>query len=199
MFYYLRGSVAAMEENLAVIDCGGVGYACHTSTYTLARLRQGQTETLYTRAVIREDAFDLYGFVSKRELQYFELLIAVTGVGPKAALAILSACTPQSFSLAILTNDEKALTAAAGVGKKLAQRIVLELRDKLGQTEEAAASGMAASTQAAAPAHDKAAEVSAALQALGYSPSDAALALRGADLESMTVQDGIRYGLRNMM
>ena len=200
MFYYLKGTVTAMEANLAVIDCGGVGFACHTTTYTQSQLKQGQTSTLYTHCIIREDAFDIYGFSGKMELASFQMLVGVSGVGPKAALAILSACTPESFSLAILTGDEKALTAAPGVGKKLAQRIILELKDKLSsQTTELdfSDSGLAA---AAGPASQGvAAEVTAALQALGYSQADVAVALRGADLSGMSVQDGIRYGLRKMM
>ena len=200
MFYYLKGTIAAMEANLAVVDCGGVGFACHTTTYTQGQLKLGQVSTLYTHCNIREDAFDIYGFATKKELSAYQMLIGVNGVGPKAALAILSSCTPESFSLAILTGDEKALTAAPGVGKKLAQRIILELKDKLSsQTTELDFSDSGLSAAASPAAQGIAAEVSAALQALGYSSADVAAALRGADLSSMSVQDGIRLGLRNMM
>ena len=200
MFYYISGIVKLLEENLAVIDCGGIGFACHTGTATLSRLRTGETCTLYTHCNIQEDAFDIYGFYTKRELDCFRLLIGVTGVGPKAALALLSALTPESLTLAILAEDEKTLTSARGVGKKMAQRIILELKDKLaGQTTELDfSSDSAPSTSANAVSGGKA-EVFAALAALGYSQADAAAALRGVDLESMSVQDGIRYALRAMM
>ena len=132
MFYYFNGEVTLLESNLAVIDCGGVGYACRTSSYTLSRLHVGECARLYTYCSIREDAFDIYGFSTREELRNFELLLGVTGVGAKAALAILSSTTPDRFALAIFSQDEKALTAAPGVGKKLAQRILLELKDKLG-------------------------------------------------------------------
>ena len=127
-FYYLEGTIALLDANLAVIDCGGVGYGCATTRYTLSQLKTGQRHRLYTYCNIREDAFEIYGFSTRDELRCFEMLLGVTGVGPKAALAILSATTPDGFRLAVLTGDEKTLTAAAGVGKKLAQRILLELR-----------------------------------------------------------------------
>ncbi len=132
MFYYLNGEITLLEENLAVVDCGGVGFACHTTAYTLSKLRVGQTGKLFTYCNIREDAFDIFGFSTREELRCFELLVGVTGVGPKAAIAILSSASPERFTLAIMTQDEKMLTAAPGVGKKLAQRIILELKDKLG-------------------------------------------------------------------
>ena len=137
MFYYFNGEVTLLESNLAVIDCGGVGYACRTSSYTLSRLHVGERARLYTYCSIREDAFDIYGFSTREELRNFELLLGVTGVGAKAALAILSSTTPDRFALAIFSQDEKALTAAPGVGKKLAQRILLELKDKLGDAAPA--------------------------------------------------------------
>ncbi len=142
-YYYLNGTVALLDANLAVIDCGGVGYACHTTTYTQSQLTVGQTAKLYTYCSIREDAFDIFGFSSREEKACFERLLSVSGVGPKAALAILSASTPQAFTLAIVTGDEKALTRAPGIGKKLAQRILLELKDKLGSLESVSVSDAA--------------------------------------------------------
>ena len=132
MFYYLNGTVAEIAAGLAVIDCGGVGYACATTNYTLSQLKKGERARLYTYLHVREDIFELYGFASQQELNSFKMLIGVSGVGPKAALAILSATTPQNLALSIVTEDEKALTAAQGIGKKIAQRIILELKDKLG-------------------------------------------------------------------
>ena len=132
MIYYVSGPVAVLEPGLAVIDCGGVGYGCRVTAYTAGQLKLNQTAKLYVTESIREDAYDLYGFSSKEEQRCFDLLTSVNGVGPKAAMAILSAGGPQNFTLAVMTGDEKMLTAAQGVGKKIAQRIILELKDKIG-------------------------------------------------------------------
>ena len=131
MFYYLDGTVAEILPYLAVIDCGGVGYACKTTNNTLASLKKGQRGKLYTYLNVGEGIFELYGFATQNELNSFKLLISVSGVGPKAALAILSVGTPETLAMAIVTGDEKTLTAAPGIGKKIAQRIILELKDKM--------------------------------------------------------------------
>ena len=131
MFYYVNGTVAEIEAGLAVIDCSGVGYACATTNYTLSQLKKGERAKLYTYLNVREDAMELFGFASQSELRSFKMLIGVSGVGPKAALSILSSTTPQQLSMAVVMGDEKALTAAPGIGKKIAQRIILELKDKL--------------------------------------------------------------------
>ena len=131
MFYYLSGNVTVLEPGLAVIDCNGVGYGCRVTAYTAAQLKLNQPARLYITESIREDAFDLFGFISREEQRCYEMLTTVNGVGPKAAMAILSP-GPQNFTLAVMTGDEKMLTAAQGVGKKLAQRIILELKDKIG-------------------------------------------------------------------
>lgn len=197
MFYYLNGEITLMEGNLAVVDCGGVGYACHTTSYTLSKLKIGQRAKLYTYCNIREDAFDIYGFCSREELRCFELLLGVTGVGPKAAIAILSASSPERFTLAIMTMDEKALTAAQGVGKKLAQRIILELKDKLGGVTEVDFSG---SGGAAVPVSgSNLALAQSALAELGYSQAEIAGALKGLKTEGMTTEDIIRQCLRAMV
>ena len=124
MFYYLNGTITILDTNLAVVDCGGVGYACHTTNYTISRLQVGRQARLYTYCNIKEDAFDIFGFYTREELDCFEKLLSVGGVGPKAALAILSVVTPDQFTLAVMTQDVKTLTMAQGVGKKLAERIM---------------------------------------------------------------------------
>ena len=136
MLYYVSGTVAVLEPGLAVIDCGGVGYGCRVTAYTAGQLKLNQNARLYITESIREDAFDLFGFISREEQRCFELLTSVSGVGPKAAIAILSSGGPQNFTLAVMTGDEKMLTAAQGVGKKLAQRIILELKEKIGGSME---------------------------------------------------------------
>ena len=132
MLYYVSGPVTVLEPGLAVIDCGGVGYGCRVTAYTAAQLKLNTPTRLYITESIKEDAYDLYGFATREEQRCYELLTAVNGVGPKAALAILSSGGPQNFTLAVMTGDEKMLTAAQGVGKKIAQRIILELKDKIG-------------------------------------------------------------------
>ena len=195
MFYYLNGTVALLDANLAVIDCGGVGYACHTSNYTLARLQNGKPAKLFTYCNIKEDAFDIYGFSTREELDCFRRLIGVTGVGTKAALAILSAVSPDQLTLAVMTQDDKTITMAQGVGKKLAQRIILELKDKLGASQlELNTAQMAAS---GTPVRgSKTAEATAALVGLGYSQTEAAAALKGLDVENLSIEDIIRQALR---
>lgn len=197
MFYYLNGEIALMDGNLAVIDCGGVGYACHTTAYTLSKLRVGQNAKLYTYCNIREDAFDIYGFSSREELHCFELLLGVTGVGPKAAIAILSATSPERFTLAIMTQDERALTAAQGVGKKLAQRIILELKDKMGAVSEV---DLSAPSAAVVPtAGSNLALAQAALAELGYSSAEIGAALKGVQAEGKSTEEIVKQCLRAMV
>ncbi len=197
MLYYVSGEVTVLEPDLAVIDCGGVGYGCHITAYTAAQLKLHQKAKLYITESIREDAFDLYGFSSKDEQRCYSLLTSVNGVGPKAAMAILSAGGPQNFTLAVMTGDEKMLTAAQGVGKKIAQRIILELKDKIGggsmelDFSSAAPTPIPAQSNAAALAH-------AALQELGYSPAEITQALRGAD-PAATTEELVRHALRAMV
>ena len=200
MFYYLSGTVAHVEPYLAVIDCGGVGYACRTTTFTLSQIKKGDKAKLFTYLSVREDAMDLYGFASSEELKLFQQLISVSGVGPKAALSILSAGTPANLALAIITGDEKSLTAAAGVGKKLAQRIILELKDKLakGQTVSAAGESVAGPAVTIIP-QNKLSEASAALAVLGYSQAEINVALKGIDIDNQSLEQIIRLALKNMM
>ena len=199
MFYYLDGTVAEILSGLAVIDCGGVGYACLTTNHTLSQIRKGERSKLYTYLNVGESVFDLYGFASSKELESFRMLLGVSGVGPKAALAILSACTPEALALAVVSGDEKALTAAPGVGKKIAQRIILELKDKLAR--ESAATGLDFSGGNAGKATaftSKAGEAAAALAVLGYSAQEAAAALKGLDTDALSLEELIRQALKRM-
>ena len=196
MIYYVSGEVTVLEPGLAVIDCGGVGYGCRVTAYTASQLKLHQKARLYVTESIREDAYDLYGFISREEQRCYELLTSVSGVGPKAALAILSA-GPQSFTLGVMTGDEKLLTAAQGVGKKLAQRIILELKEKVGGAgTELDFSGPSVSAPAAQG--NNAAMANAALQELGYSPAEIANALKGAD-PNATTEELVRFALRAMV
>ena len=198
MFYYLNGVVAEMEANLAVIDCGGVGYACATTNYTLSQLKKGERAKLYTYMNVREDAVELFGFATQSELHSFKLLLGVSGVGPKAALSILSANTPANLAMAVVMGDEKALTAAPGIGKKIAQRIILELKDKLAK-EQSSFSGDSGAILPVAVPDDKVREAGAALAVLGYSASEVAAALKGIDMDALPLEEIIRQALKRMV
>ena len=196
MLYYVSGTVTILEPGLAVIDCGGVGYGCRVTAYTAAQLKLSQPAKLFITESIREDAYDIYGFISREEQRCYDLLTSVTGVGPKAALAILSA-GPQNFTLAVMTGDEKLLTAAQGVGKKLAQRIILELKDKVGGGN--AELDFSAGPVASAPvAGNNTTLATQALKELGYSPAEIATALKGAD-PNATTEELVRHALRAMV
>ena len=200
MLYYLNGTVAEILPYLAVIDCGGVGYACRTTNTTLASLKKGKPGKLYTYLNVGEDIFELYGFATQNELNSFKLLLGVSGVGPKAALSILSAGTPESLAMAIVTGDEKTLTAAQGVGKKIAQRIILELKDKM-SNETAASLDFSGGKGASAPAvfSNKATDAAQALAVLGYSSQEVSQALRGIDMENLPLEEIIRQSLKKMV
>lgn len=201
MFYYLDGTVAEILPSLAVVDCGGVGYACMTTHHTLSLLKKGERGRLYTYLNVGESVFDLYGFATQRELESFRLLLSVSGVGPKAAVAILSANTPESLALAIVTGDEKSLTAAPGIGKKTAQRIILDLRDKMAQQAEAGldfSGGGAGRPGSAVFAGSKESEAAAALSVLGYSAAEVQRALQGLDTDALPLEEIIRQSLKRM-
>ena len=196
MIYYLNGPVTILEPGLAVVECGGVGYGCRITAFTAGQLKLNQNTRLYITESIREDAHDLYGFSSREEQRCYELLTSVNGVGPKAAMSIL-ASGPQNFTLAVMTGDEKMLTAAQGVGKKIAQRIILELKEKIGGASMEL--DFTAGPVSAAPQQQgNAALANAALQELGYSPAEIAQALKGVDPKAST-EDMIRHALRAMV
>ena len=195
MYYYVNGTVAEIGPNLAVIDCGGVGYACATTNYTLAQLKRGEQAKLYTYLHVREEIFDLYGFSTQAELSSFKMLLGVSGVGPKAALAILSSGTPDQLALSIVTGDEKSLTGVPGIGKKIAQRIILELKDKLAKEQTGLDARMG--TLSPIPAGGKTQEAASALAVLGYSSQEISAALKGVDA-ALPVEEMIRIALKKM-
>jgi Holliday junction DNA helicase RuvA len=199
MFYYLSGQVALMEENLAVIDCGGVGYACRTTRNTLSRLHQGENARLFTYLSVREDAVDLYGFATREELNCFQQLIGVSGVGPKAAVAILSAVNPTGLAMAVVTGDEKALTAAQGIGKKTAQRIILELKDKMAKSQPMPSGESYGGKGTTVIPQNKLSEATAALAVLGYSSAEIQTAFQGIAMEELTLEEIIRQALKKMV
>ena len=198
MFHYIEGSVSIIGQNLAVIDVGGVGYACRVTANTLSRIEQGKKARLYTYCYIKEDAFDIFGFFDISEKRCFELLISVSGVGPKAALSILSSASPESLALAIIDDNEAALTIAPGIGKKIAQRIILELKDKVSKENTALkAAGYIPARAAAGSSASKQNDAAAALAVLGFSQAEISSAMRGLETESLSVEEIIREVLKN--
>ena len=198
MFYYVDGTVSVLQTGLAVIDCGGVGYACRTTNQSLSRLTVGQKGKLFTHLYVREELFELYGFATEDELNCFRLLIGVSGVGPKAALSILSATTPEGLAMSIITGDEKALTVAQGIGKKIAQRIILELKDKLAK-EQSSFSAQGGGVVPVSLPGDKGNEAAAALAVLGYGSQEISLALKGVDMDALPLEEIIRQALKKMV
>lgn len=197
MFYHLKGKVEAIEPNLAVIDCGGIGFALNASSNTLSHLKIGEAAKLYTHEHIREDSFELFGFFDHQEKRCFEMLIDVSGVGPKAAISILSSTTPEALAMAVISGDEKALTAAQGVGKKIAQRILLELKDKIAkETSGISIGGTAASAQTGS---SKLSDAVSALAVLGYSTAEISFVMKEIDVESTPLEEIIKQALRKMI
>ena len=196
MIYSVKGKLIHCGQDFAVIECGGVGYACNTTLSTIGQIQGTQGDvTLYTSMVVREDDVSLYGFATLDELQAFKLLTSVSGVGPKAGLAILSVCNPQSFALAVASGDTKMFTKAKGVGPKVAQRVVLELKDKV--SKETALMGENSGVDFSVTSTGNASEAISALVVLGYSQSDAARFISALDPDT-PVEDMIKQALRGL-
>lgn len=196
MIYNVRGTLTYTDINYAVVECGGVGFKCFVSMTTLKELPPlGKETNLYTYLTVREDAMDLFGFATQQELDAFKLLITVSGVGPKAAMAVLSVLPPDRLSIAVSSGDVKSIQSAQGVGKKTAERIVLELKDKmLGIAPSNAAAVQ--SIQAVASNSD-AQEAVEVLVSLGFNQSDAATVVGAMD-KDLSVDDMIRKGLKQL-
>lgn len=197
MFYHIEGTLAEVGQNLAVIDCGGVGYGLNVTLNTLSCIKPGERTKLYVSEIVKEDAFDLYGFYTKSEKRCFEMLISVSGIGPKAALSILSANTPEGLALAIMNNNEKALTVAPGIGKKIAQRVILELKDKISKdTGPVELQIPVVNTPTEGGAVNDAV---AALTVLGYSSSEIAPVLKRIDVAGLSTEQIIKAVLKQMV
>ncbi len=196
MIYSLTGELTYIGDQFVVVDCGGVGFKCFTSVSTASSLgRIGEKVRLYTYLSVKEDALDLYGFKTEAELDSFRLLISVSGVGPKAAVSVLSEMSADKLALAVAAGDVKAITKANGVGKKIAERIVLELKDKLAGAS--LQGGGELISAAGAAENSPAGEAVAALVALGYGKSEAA-AVVGAMDQALPADEMIRQGLRQL-
>ena len=208
MYYYIRGELVASTLNMAVVDAGGVGYKMTVSENTYRslprRTDKNPSVTLYTYLSVREDGIELFGFINERELSSFKMLLSVSGVGPKAAMSILSLLTPEKFALAVCTEDRKTISKASGIGPKTAARIILELRDKLMKEtsidEDLSAAVLDHSAEAAgAPARGKTSEAMDALLVLGYTRAEAQKALSAIDTQALSIEDIIKEALKKLM
>lgn len=197
MLYSVRGKLINIESNAAVVECGGVGYLCQTTMNTLKTLKLNTEVMLYTYLNVREDAVDLFGFATKAELETFKNLISVSGVGPKAGLAVLSELSPEQVAMAIASDDLKTITRAQGIGKKIAQRIVLELKDKLAKAASADSSFAQAAQNSVSVTMGNVPKAIEALGVLGYAPSDVSPVLAGLD-SSLPVEQLIALTLKQM-
>lgn len=196
MFYCLTGKIIRSEANAVVLDCGGVGFFLNTTLTTFSKVgSNGSTVTLYTHLSVKEDALDLYGFIDETELDFFRLLISVTGVGPKAALSILSQLSPDKLALCVASGDSKTITKAPGIGPKIAQRIVLELKDKMKSAMPVFAQDSFAQEVAAVSSSSNTMEAVAALTALGYAQNEAAIAISKLDA-SLSTEELIKRALK---
>lgn len=199
MFYHLNGIVTDIDINLAVIDCSGVGYAVNTTTNTLSRLKIGEKSKVYISECIKEDSFELYGFATVSEKRCFEMLLTVSGIGPKAAQAILCAVTPEGLALAIMNGDDKAITAAQGVGKKIAQRVILELKDKVAKQMGAADAPEMPAVLTQTDSGAGRSDAVAALMVLGYGAAEINSVLRRMDTSGMSTEQIVKIALKNLM
>ena len=202
MFYYLKGTVAEIGQNSLVLDVSGIGFFINTSLKTLSSVKASSPATLYISESIGESNFDLYGFADLQEKRFFELLISVSGVGPKAAISLLSSLNTDTLVMAIVNDDAKALTSAPGIGKKIAQRIILELRDKLGAEVPTMAASISAGEGTPGSilgGNNAVSDAIAALTVLGYSMTEISPIIKSGDWTGMEAEQSIRIVLKNMI
>ena len=205
MFYYISGRLAHLDMNYAVVDAGGVGYKLTISQTTYSNLphraesEEAKRVTLYTYMAVREDGVELFGFSTKTELDAFKLLISVSGIGPKAAMSILTLLTPEKFALAVCTDDKKTISKANGIGPKTAARIILELKDKLMKEHGDAGVSALPVSSPAAKSTGKLQEATDALLVLGYSRAEALAALKDIDTSAIELEEIIRLSLKKLM
>lgn len=199
MFYHINGIVSELEPNLAVIECGGVGFEINITMTTAGMLSIGEKAKLYISEAIGENNFDLYGFKTKNDKRCFEMLISVSGIGPKAAMSILSHNSPESLALAIMNDDIKALTVAPGIGKKIAQRVILELKDKISkETSDIRDIQIPVAAQSAVQ-NSAVNDALIGLSVLGYSNAEINPVLKTLDISSMTAEEIIKAVLKKMV
>lgn len=196
MFDYLKGNIADIELNRVVVETAGIGFSVYTTANTISTLKHNEAAKLFIREVIREDTFDLYGFSSVKERNCFDMLTSVSGIGPKAAVSILSVNTPEMLAMAVVNNDLSTLTAAQGIGKKIAQRVILELKDKISKE---IGSDITEIPVSSVPAGKNAvSDAVLALGVLGYSTAEIMPVIKANNVESMKTEQIIKLVLKNM-
>ena len=199
MFAYIKGTIEYKRGNYIVVETGGVGYKIFMPLSSIERVGQAGSETkVYTYLYIREDNMSLYGFLTHEELGMFELLITVSGVGPKAAISLVSAIPPSKFSLAVITDDVKTLTKAQGIGTKMAQRVILELKDKIKKEQLSVAGGGIGEAAAAGSDNSRVAEAISALMVLGYTALEASRAVSAVYSDEMDLESIIKSSLKGL-
>lgn len=199
MFHHINGKITDIEPGLVAVECAGIGFALNATANTISHLKIGENAVLYVYESVREDAFELFGFFDKREKRSFEMLLGVSGVGPKAALAVLSSVTPEALAMAVISGDEKALTVVPGIGKKIAQRILLELKDKMVKESGAVDFGGPAAAPGAPTGVSKVSDAASALVVLGYSNAEITPVLKKIDTDSLPLEEIIRQALKQMI
>lgn len=200
MFEYIRGSLVCKGENYIVVDTNGIGYKINSSLYTIEGLGEiGEEVKIFTHLYVREDIMSLYGFSSHEEITMFELLISVSGVGPKAAISMMSAVSSSKFSIAIITEDTKILTQAQGIGKKIAQRIILELKDKIKKEQISIENFKNDEIDSNIGGNSKLSEAISALIVLGYTQLEANKAVSKVYTEDMELEEIIKLALKNLI
>ena len=199
MLYHLNGTVAELGQNLVVLDCGGIGFALNATLNTISKLKIGEKSKLYVAEAIGETNFDLYGFAEKTEKRCYEMLVSVSGIGPKAALSILSYTTPEGLALSIMNNDVRSLTAAPGIGKKIAQRVILELKDKIAKEMDSSEISIPTVSTPSPTENSNVSDAVTALTVLGYSSAEVAPILKQLDLSGMDAEQIIKAVLRHMV
>lgn len=196
MIYSVNGEVTHLEQNIIVVECGGIGFECRSTASAVSRAGIGEKIKLYTYMNVREDAMELYGFVDESELNCFKMLICVSGVGCKVAVDILSSLSPQEFALAVVNEDAKTITRVKGIGNKMAQRIILELKDRLKKNNSFETSDIPRINLGSA-AGNAFSEALTALMVLGFTNAQAQKALEGLSAE-LTVQELVKEGLKRL-
>ncbi|MEN6314757.1 MAG: Holliday junction branch migration protein RuvA [Clostridiaceae bacterium] len=200
MYAYIKGKLEARGGDYLIIEAGGVGYKIFTSLSTLEIAgQQGNEFKAYTHLYVREDIMSLYGFATQEELGMFELLLTVSGVGPKAALSLLSAVSPSKFGLAVITDDTKTLTRAQGIGAKMAQRIILELKDKIKKQQLALNTGTGYETASVSAESSRLSEAVSALMVLGYTPAEASRAVAAVYSDDLDLETIIKNSLKGLI
>jgi Holliday junction DNA helicase RuvA len=200
LYAYIRGVLGFKSNDFVVIEAGGIGYKIYTALSTISSIGAlGDEAKIFTHLYVREDAMALYGFLTQDELSMFELLLSVSGVGPKAAISLISTVPSQKFCLAVVTDDVKTLTRAQGIGNKVAQRIILELRDKIKKEQLVAVNEGKASNIAVNNENSRISEAVSALMVLGYSPIEANRAILNVYSEDMELEAVIKAALKGLV